>query len=181
MAIHVTCPSCKAAFKTDDSAAGKRAKCPNCAGPIQIPVPLGESDLIDEPAGMDETAAWGFTDDELALEPPVEVEKPNEGRRPCPMCGEMILNDAIKCRFCGEIFDPTLKKQARRQSEDDGDSNLSTGEIVLAILCSGIGCILGIIWMIQGKPKGAKMVGISLAAGVVWNIISALLSNLGNM
>jgi hypothetical protein len=39
---------------------------------------------------------------------------------------------------------------------------------LLAILCSGIGCIMGVIWMIQGKPKGTKMFGVSLLFGVIW-------------
>ncbi len=26
------------------------------------------------------------------------------------MCGEMIVATAAKCRFCGEVFDPTIKK-----------------------------------------------------------------------
>ena len=29
-------------------------------------------------------------------------------------------------------------------------------EIIVAILCSGIGCVDGIVWMIQGKPKGKR-------------------------
>jgi hypothetical protein len=52
-----------------------------------------------------------------------------------------------------------------------GDTNLTVAEWLLAILCSGIGCIMGIIWMIQGKPKGGKMLGISLLFAVLWNIV----------
>ncbi|MBI2808469.1 MAG: hypothetical protein HYX68_26070 [Planctomycetes bacterium] len=51
------------------------------------------------------------------------------------------------------------------------DANLSGGEIVLAVLCSGIGCIMGIVWLIQGRPKAAKMIGLSLAVGIVKNIV----------
>ena len=28
----------------------------------------------------------------------------DENRRPCPVCGEMILTEAKLCRFCGEKF-----------------------------------------------------------------------------
>ena len=39
------------------------------------------------------------------------------GRRPCPMCGEMIVATAAKCRFCGEVFDPTLKKAKSKKKK----------------------------------------------------------------
>jgi hypothetical protein len=51
------------------------------------------------------------------------------------------------------------------------DRDLSVADWVLAVLCSGIGCMMGIIWMIQGKPKGGKMLGISLLFAVLWNIV----------
>ncbi|MCA9059662.1 MAG: hypothetical protein KDA85_14240, partial [Planctomycetaceae bacterium] len=41
-------------------------------------------------------------------------------------------------------------------------SNLSTADWIIAILCSGIGCIVGIIRLIQGKKNGGKMLGVSL-------------------
>jgi len=42
-------------------------------------------------------------------------------------------------------------------------------------LCSGIACIYGIVIAIQGKPKGWKMVGVSVAASVVWTIVRVIL------
>jgi hypothetical protein len=106
---------------------------------------------------------------------------PNEGsevetRKPCPMCGEMIVRDAAKCRYCGEIFDPELKKREKKKAKSSkfsgsDDEDLTTGDWVVAVLCSGIGCIVGIVWMIQGKPKGAKMLGVSLLMQVVWTVI----------
>ena len=47
-----------------------------------------------------------------------------------------------------------------------------------------IGCIAGLVWMIQGKPKGLKMVGISIAADVIKSVIYAIFqaaSQQGNM
>jgi hypothetical protein len=104
-------------------------------------------------------------------------------RRPCPMCGEMIPVSAVQCRFCHEIFDPKLKKvKAKKMSvaSGDGDDDLSVGEWLVAIFCSGIGCILGIIWMIQGKPKGKKMFGISILMGIIWRVIGLAIEAAGS-
>jgi hypothetical protein len=38
---------------------------------------------------------------------------------------------------------------------------------VICILCSGIGCILGIVYLVQGKKKGIKMIGISFLVGMI--------------
>lgn len=51
-------------------------------------------------------------------------------------------------------------------------SDLSAGEWLVAILCSGIGCIVGIVYLCQGNPKGGKMFGISLLFVIIWNVIS---------
>ena len=50
-------------------------------------------------------------------------------------------------------------------------------EILLCIFCSGIGCILGIVYMVQGKPKGWKMVLISFIVAVIGGIIRVALSS----
>jgi hypothetical protein len=97
-------------------------------------------------------------------------------RRPCPMCGEMIAANAAKCRFCGEIFDPTLLRLEKSKKKGAANADLDVLEWVVAILCSGVGCIVGIIWMIQGKPKGGKMFGISLLFIFIWTVIRILIA-----
>jgi predicted RNA-binding Zn-ribbon protein involved in translation (DUF1610 family) len=42
---------------------------------------------------------------------------------------------------------------------------------ILCILCSGLGVICGIVYLITGNPKGAKMLGVSIAAAVVQNVM----------
>ena len=96
-----------------------------------------------------------------------------ESRRPCPMCGEMILATAARCRFCGEVFDPSSRRSRIYGSDDE---ELSATEITVAVLCSGIGCVTGLVYMIQGKPKGMKMFGLSALVMVIWNFVSFLLS-----
>jgi hypothetical protein len=156
-------------FNAPDTAAGKRAKCPKCGGAIEIPVPAAEEEIIEAEA----EPRSPFTDEDFEVEPPSSLPA-SDDRKPCPMCGEMIQKDAVKCRFCGEVFDPLLKKKQKRKGSP-GDDDLSTAEWVVAILCSGIGCIIGIIWMIQGKPKGQKMVVVSIVANVIWTAINFLL------
>ena len=67
-------------------------------------------------------------------------------RVPCPYCGEPILADAVKCRFCGEWLDEralgdeagakTLRVEAPRRGFTVGDGiNLGCGAfIVLPLL-----------------------------------------------
>lgn len=183
MAIQVTCAHCHAKLTTDDSKAGRRAKCPKCGGVIEIPVPRPADDddeILDPEIGP----PLGFSDEEYELEaPPPEPAKPAD-RKPCPMCGEMIARDAVKCRYCGEIFDETLKKSAKKGKKGGShseDEDLSAGEWVLAILCSNIACIFAIVWMIQGKPKGTKMLLVALGMQALWFVIGFVAEAMQNM
>lgn len=107
MPIHVTCSSCLSEFNAPDSGAGKRTKCPKCGGVIEIPAAAP----VDEVFEAEEQPARPF-DSEFEVEPPPEVPA-QEDRKPCPKCGEMIAHEALKCRFCGEIFDPMLRTYQR--------------------------------------------------------------------
>ncbi len=51
------------------------------------------------------------------------------------------------------------------------DSKLTTVDWILCILCSGIGCIVGIFRLIQGKPNGGKMIAISVCFAILWSIV----------
>ncbi len=170
MSIEVSCQSCGKVLRAKDSAAGKTAKCPQCGSAVQIPEAVYDAEEEDWGDSGDYEAddAYGFDMDEVDGAP----ADTDANRKPCPMCGEMIVVNAAKCRFCGEVFDAKLKKKKQaRKGASDADADMSTGDWVVAILCSGIGCIAGIVWMIQGKPKGGKMLGVSLLAALFWNIV----------
>jgi hypothetical protein len=59
-------------------------------------------------------------------------------------------------------------------------SELEAIDWILAVFCGGIACIVGIVWMIQGKPKGVKMVGLSILFAVIWSIVRVLAAYLMN-
>jgi predicted RNA-binding Zn-ribbon protein involved in translation (DUF1610 family) len=166
------CSGCGVTLTTPDSSAGKRAKCPKCGGAIQIP------DVQQEEIYEAESSLFsGLSEDEMTSGSVVSDE-----RKPCPACGEMIVRDAVKCRYCGEIFDATLKKQEQKRQKKstaaiEGEE-MTTGDWVVAILCSGIGCIAGIVWMIQGKPKGKKMLMVSLAVQGFWVIVQVIAASM---
>jgi DNA-directed RNA polymerase subunit M/transcription elongation factor TFIIS len=67
----------------------------------------------------------------------------SEPQKPCPMCGEMILAAAVKCRYCGETFDPKLKKgkksKKKRRSSGGGSSSTGPRDIGIGLLCMALG------------------------------------------
>jgi len=67
-----------------------------------------------------------------------------------------------------QVSETTQSEWVRRAR---GESDLEVGDWILAVLCSGIGCIMGIVWMVQGKPKGIKMFGVSILMSVLWNLL----------
>ena len=170
--ISMSCPGCGAKLKAADESVGKRTKCPKCGTEVTVTEPIYDAEAV--PGMGDVIDPYGFDDPKPKPLASASDSAGGEARRPCPMCGEMILASAAKCRFCNEIFDPKLKKadaKKKGRSSGGGDDDMSTGDWAVAILCSGIGCIAGIVWMIQGKEKGKKMVGVSLLFVVIWSAV----------
>jgi hypothetical protein len=141
-------------------------KCPYCQTHLQVPEPVAEPEV---PIQAEELPG-----DTYAMQPPTTTPTAND-RRPCPMCGEMIKLDAVKCRFCGEVFDRTLKQIEKKKHYRAENADLTPAEWLVAILCANIGCIVSIVWMIQGKPKGTKMFVVSLCAQFAWAIAGFLI------
>tara|TARA_B100000029_G_scaffold504818_1_gene584347 strand:- start:1112 stop:1657 length:546 start_codon:yes stop_codon:yes gene_type:complete len=169
MTIEVSCSACGKVLRAKDSAAGKKAKCPDCGAVISIPEAVFDAVDADEfGSGFDDELDFAAVEQ---YSPAASSGGSGSKRRPCPACGEMIVSGAAKCRFCGEIFDRKLKQQSARSTPSDEDSNLSAGEWLICIFCSGIGCIVGIVYMCQSKPKGIKMLGISLLVQVIFTVI----------
>jgi len=163
-------------LRAKDTKAGTTAKCPHCGESVQIPAAQDEEIYDAEEVGGAGDFDFEGTDPDAG--PAMEGD-----RKPCPACGEMIMPEAAKCRYCGEIFDPALKRRAQRSRSGSGyadeDEDMTTGDWVVAILCSGIGCIAGIVWMIQGKPKGSKMFGISILFNILWGLVRVAIETAG--
>ena len=64
----------------------------------------------------------------------VRQEEQGEDTKKCPVCAETIKLEAIKCRFCGEQFDPTeVARQVSEVRNEDSFTNRA--------LCSDGNCI----------------------------------------
>jgi hypothetical protein len=168
------CPGCGKDIQIPDSMAGKRVKCPACAHIWQVPGPVVDAEEVPEfptlESRFDEMMSDSYplaTDFGRAGGPAGQPVTPAEpARRPCPMCGEMIVVGAAKCRYCDAIFDETLKRATKKKTRGGGssdDHSLSAVDWVLCLIPLNIACFVAIYYMIKGKPKGLKMIGIALA------------------
>ena len=95
------------------------------------------------------------------------------------MCGEMIVANAGEVPLLrrGLRLDPQESQGRRRKRSTVRRRRPVGGDIAVGLLCSGIGCIAGIVWMIQGKPKGWKMVALSIVADVVKSVVLGYLKS----
>jgi hypothetical protein len=106
MAIEFTCVACGKQLKAPDERAGKTARCPHCQRVVEVPEPVYDAEESPPvPVGQEIHGDRGM----------LPRSAKQEERRPCPMCGELILSTAVKCRFCGEIFDRELKRDKNRR------------------------------------------------------------------
>ncbi len=95
------------------------------------------------------------------------------GRITCPVCREKIVSTARKCRFCGEWLSPEYEFQHL----DTSATHLSSGDWIVAIVCFWLACAAGVVWMLQDKPKGVKMLFVSIASMMVWGLIAQLIDH----
>ena len=160
MKITFPCTRCGKTLKARENAVGRTRKCPvclarvTCHGPaddypifdaevvdaeiVEEPLPLKRVTPVNPYADLDDDAPYAVVDSGTAEGPEIEP------RRPCPMCGETILASAVKCRFCGEVFDAVLKK-ARGKKSRKGASRGGGGSNPAAARDLGIGVLLTVL------------------------------------
>ncbi|MFI5454667.1 MAG: hypothetical protein ACHRXM_04375 [Isosphaerales bacterium] len=174
MPISFHCPGCGKKLKAPDNAAGKTSTCPGCGGPVTCPEPVYDADVIEmtplESSGVDPNAELGPDQPYGVVELQPVADSSTERRRPCPMCGEMILTTAAKCRFCGEVFDPTLKKGKGRGGKKKELRTIAVYQKYLII------CALGLLtaWIASfifsprgGPPPRGPLLGVLALIGLV--------------
>lgn len=114
MSITVECPACGKKLKAPNSAAGRRARCPQCSTAIDVPT-YYEAEVV-APAGPRDAEMDRFSADEDEFLPKLPAApRVGKRRKTCPACGEKNAAGATTCRSCGE---PIEGAPARRGSVD---------------------------------------------------------------
>ena len=210
MAIIFSCPGCGSKMQAPETLAGQKARCPSCQLVVEVPEKIFEAEeappypppprppgVPPRPPGIPTRPSSPFRD---------EPETAEGERRPCPMCGEMIMANAVKCRFCGEIFDPALRKRSRSPAANRalGSQMNGVGGLWIFFGCGGL-CVafaglaavadrrgpreydealvaiivvVSIVWLVFGVCSCLKQLW-AVYAGLVFSYLSLILSLVG--
>ena len=144
------CPHCRASFQAPDHFEGKTGRCPKCKQTFVVKG-LAERVELRPVNGPGPSASTDY--------PTYDIKEPT---KPCPFCGETILEVARKCKHCGEMLDasprPTpvvaspTKPTGARKAEDIACAGI--GLRMLAAIIDGVPLGLG-SWIVAAVGLGA--------------------------
>ncbi len=168
--------------------AGKTSTCPGCGAKVTCPDAAHDAEVVEmgpppaKPSGFD---PFGDLDDDKPIGvagPSPAAESAAESRRPCPKCGEMILTTAAKCRFCGEVFDSTLKKAKKSGGKKAGLKKIAALQkylliSILVFIVSYIALFAAAATM-QPSPAGPPKPGGSTAVIVLLLFLVVMVASL---
>jgi len=182
MPISFKCPQCGKKLKAPESAAGRSSTCPGCGGIVTCPEPVYDAEVVEmtlEPPGksagldpyadLDDGTAYGVVD-------PGPAAAALDSRRPCPMCGEMIVASAAKCRYCGEVFDSTLKKVKKSGGKKKEMRSIASLQkyLLISILIMILSYIAYIVAIFANMPSQPGQAGPPNLKGSALAIIGVL-------
>ena len=172
MPIRMNCPSCGKALSAPDASSGKKAKCPDCGQLMVVPEAVHEAESV-------ETAGAGPAAGAAPASGGAMPAMGEPDRRPCPVCGEMIVAGAAKCRFCNAVFDPMLKSAQGRGSGKGNEflrqvASYQRG-LIFSILAQIVGYVLLIMTSASHQPALALVPFLLLLAGGVAGLVFTIL------
>jgi predicted RNA-binding Zn-ribbon protein involved in translation (DUF1610 family) len=189
MPITFQCPQCRKKLKAPDKAVGKSSKCPGCGRTVICPEPVFDAEVVEmtmipeKPPGLN---PYDDLDDDkpyAMVNPPAAQESAIESRRPCPLCGEMILMSAVKCRFCGEVFDPTLKRAKKGGFKTSGLRDIAALQKYPMICALGLIVSFPCYWaaslMARAARSGPTPIPLPISGFVVLLLLLFAIANLG--
>jgi predicted Zn finger-like uncharacterized protein len=166
-ALGTKCPGCGKAIQVPDSMAGKRVKCPACAHVWQIPgkVVNGQAALGTPGGGLTPAAAAAMKnesfDDMMADDYPIAAGPKLSAGTPFGGASPAAAEPPRRSQ----------KKKKQKSSSSSDDENLTPLDWLLCIFCGNIACIVGIVYLCLGKPKGTKIIVASICFSIVWFIV----------
>lgn len=186
MPLSVSCQSCGKQLRLRDSLEGKTVACPDCQAAIKVRTKRtkptkGKKSQSRPPAAARPKARRrtrpkrqpDYEEDFDLVESAPRSALPTRSssrrkRKPCRACSEMILASASVCRFCGEDFRRKRRSSPSRSRSRSNDEEMSGVDALMVVICPGIGFLFALVYLVQGKPKGAKLM---LAIFALWGLL----------
>jgi len=146
--VHAATPAPPADVSADEA---YRVACPECQGPIvpkavecrwcgskldgPRPVPPAAPAVAPPPPPAPAPAV------DPLLAPPPAAPPAEPERVPCPQCRELVMKDAIKCRFCGSNLRAPASPALRRATRGAAEERSLQGDVTRALVASIVGTV----------------------------------------